>query len=899
MKQVLLVVFLLIGMTNIPSYSQIFTRITEGAIVNDSSRSFGCSWTDYDNDGDFDVFLSVFTNYNNILYRNNGDGTFNRINTGDIVTNGGQSLGASWGDYDNDGDEDLYVANYLSSQDNFLYRNDGNEDFTRILTGPVVQDSGSTYSATWGDYDNDGKLDLFLANDWGENNVLFHNEGNGGFTRIRSGDIVNNGGSSLGATWADYDNDGDLDLFVANWNYQQNFLYQNNGNSSFTRILTGNIANDYGSSTGGSWGDYDNDGDLDLFVANDNYENNFLYRNNGDGTFFKVTTGALVTDGGKSVGSTWGDYDNDGDLDLFVANIGHYNFLYENDGQGNFTKITTGDIVSVIGQSRGSSWIDYDNDGDIDLYVANDLFDNNFLFRNNGNSNHWLHVKCIGIVSNRSAIGTKIRIKATIGSTPTWQMRELSGQTGVYSQGPNLAMFGLGQATVVDSVIVEWPSGIRQVLTQVPVNQKLTLTEVVSDTVRLELGHGYTFHGRKGTMELRLTNSTAVTGLQFDLTPDPADALTIDSIHLTGRAGEMEVIYNDDTRKALIFSSVQNSIDTGHDAIASVFYTVTPSAPLFDTISLSLVSAYASAVGNQPLFVETHAGSVLAARKGDVNLDSVINVLDVQETARLIVGLPVVTEPGIEDKMEIADVETPPHGDGLVNLFDLNTIIDWSLGHEGTGKTHRPFVDLDSMTVYLNSTVDIGGIQFDVADADLESVQLAPAMGHMQLARRNGRIIIYSPAGEVIPAGYRAVATLYFAKGDHPAFTGVIAGNTSGQGMFTASKDGTLIIDEIVINEDRPRVPTEISLRQNYPNPFNPQTTIRYELTEQARVTLAIYNSLGQEVVTLVNTTLGPGYHVAEWNGRDRLGRQVSSGVYLYRLQIGTKVFSKKMMLLK
>jgi hypothetical protein len=400
-------------------------------------------------------------------------------------------------------------------------------------------------------------------------------------------------------------------------------------------------------------------------------------------------------------------------------------------------------------------------------------------------------------------------------------------------------------------------------------------------------------------LELRLNNSHAVTGLQFDLTHDPSGALTIDSIRMKGRASGMEAVFNPNTRRTLIFSSIQDSIAPGNAAIASVYYSVTPTAPLFDTIDIAITEAYASGVDNRPLVVDSRVGSVLTARKGDVNLDSVINVLDVQETARMIVGLPVVTEPAIEDKMEIADVETQPHGDGTVNLFDLNTIIDWGLGHEGVGKSRSRSVDLDSMVVYFNSTVDIGGIQFDVAGADLESVRLAPAIDHMQFTHRNDRVMIYSTSGDIIQAGYRAIATIFYVKGSQPAFTGVIAGNTSGQGMFTASKDGTLIIDEMVVDEERPRVPTEISLHQNYPNPFNPQTTIRYELTEQARVTLAIYNSLGQEVVTLVNTTLGPGYHYAEWSGRDRLGRQVSSGIYLYRLQIGNKVLSRKMMLLK
>jgi hypothetical protein len=199
------------------------------------------------------------------------------------------------------------------------------------------------------------------------------------FTRITTGAIVNDGGRSFGSSWGDYDNDGDLDLFVAN-ELQNNFLYQNNGDGTFIKITSGAIVNDGGRSVSSSWGDYDNDGDLDLFVAN--YlasENNFLYQNNGDGTFTKITTGAIVTDGGRSYGSIWGDYDNDGDLDLFVTNYwGDNNFLYQNNGDGSFTKITSGAIVNDGGYSYGSSWGDYDNDGDLDLFVAN-IVENNYI----------------------------------------------------------------------------------------------------------------------------------------------------------------------------------------------------------------------------------------------------------------------------------------------------------------------------------------------------------------------------------------------------------------------------------------------------------------------------------------------------------------------------------------
>jgi hypothetical protein len=159
------------------------------------------------------------------------------------------------------------------------------------------------------------------------------------FFRIGSGDVVNDGGISAGVAWGDFDNDGVVDLFVANWQNQRNFLYRNAGDATFTKILEGDIVNDVAHydpySSGPCWGDFNNDGFLDMFVANQRDRNNFLYMNNGDGTFTKITDDPVVTDGGASFSSAWGDYDNDGYLDLFVANaFNQDNFLYRNKGDG-------------------------------------------------------------------------------------------------------------------------------------------------------------------------------------------------------------------------------------------------------------------------------------------------------------------------------------------------------------------------------------------------------------------------------------------------------------------------------------------------------------------------------------------------------------------------------------
>jgi hypothetical protein len=454
-----------------------FTKITVGNIVSDHGSTYAGSWGDFDNDGFIDLVAAngaPSSNENEFLYRNDGTGTFTKITGINVVTNGGISFAAGWGDYDNDGFLDLFIPNL--NQKNFLYRNLGGGAFTKIAAGNIANDVGNSVTCGWGDYDNDGWLDLFVGNRGSQKSFLYHNKGDGTFTKITTGNLVNDIGSTEGCAWGDYDNDGFLDLFVANYGLR-NFLYHNNRDGTFAKISTGNIVTDIANSVCAAWGDYDNDGYLDLFVTVYG-GNNLLYRNNRDGTFTKITTGSIVTGGNISVGCSWGDYDNDGNLDLFVSNASNQqNFLYHNNGDGTFAKITVGNIVTDGGDSIGCAWGDYDNDGFLDLFVANRSGQNNFLYHNDGNSNHWLRVKCVGTASNRAAIGTKIRIKATIAGLERWQLRQICGGDGENNSDSLIAHFGLGDATVIDTVRVEWPSGAVREYRNADANQTLTLIE--------------------------------------------------------------------------------------------------------------------------------------------------------------------------------------------------------------------------------------------------------------------------------------------------------------------------------------------------------------------------------------------------------------------------------------
>ncbi|MSU62284.1 MAG: hypothetical protein EXS31_07790 [Pedosphaera sp.] len=462
-----------------------FTKITTGGIVTDRALFGGSSWADYDNDGYVDLLVSNYGGGGNFLYRNNRDGSFSRINGSPIGTDPEHTIRCTWGDYDNDGFLDLVTLNGAANftESNALYHNNGNGTFSRMAAGVVgvlASATGNCHGGAWGDFNNDGLLDLLVA-DWSRNLVLYRNNPDGRFTKVVGDPLVNVGSQSIGCAWADFDNDGWSDVFVSGYS-GANFLFRNDGHGAFIRITGGVPASDAQPSAGHAWGDYDNDGFLDLFVANAGSGSNRLYHNRGDGTFERITSGNIVTDTAVSLGCAWGDYDNDGFLDLFVINGlsgPQNNFLYRNKGDGTFTKITSGSLVNDGGASSGIAWGDYDNDGFLDLFVANGLLGPaqvNFLYRNNGNGNNWVKIKCVGTVSNRAGIGAKVRLKAIIAGQSRWQMRQIDGGDGT-SGGSLEADFGLGSATIIDTLRIEWPLGIVQELHGVSVKQRLTVTE--------------------------------------------------------------------------------------------------------------------------------------------------------------------------------------------------------------------------------------------------------------------------------------------------------------------------------------------------------------------------------------------------------------------------------------
>ncbi len=475
------------------SAQTIFKKITGSPVTSTPGDSRSVNWIDIDNDNDLDLFISNGKQggEDNFLYKNDGKGQFTAITDSPIVNDGEPSDGATWADFDNDGDADCFVVNWYN-RNNLFYRNDGvvggEVQFSQNLTSVISTDGGFSETASWGDFDADGWLDLYVSNSDGDfKNFLYRNLGDGNFTKITTGAAVNDAFTSRSVNWTDYDLDGDVDLFVTNEGGQNENLYQNNA-GVLTKITGGALLTAGGKTMSSSWGDYDNDGRQDVFLANDG-GNDALFHNDGGGNFTKITGSPVVTAGGNSFGSEWADVNNDGWLDLFVTNSfwgGLWNnFLFLNNGPASggstFSRNLTEVVATDLGWSYGCAFGDMDRDGDLDLAVANCYNENQSdgLYENlsSANGNKWLEVELVGTTSNRSAIGAKVFLKAKIGGKTVSQLREISAQTGYCGQNQLIAHFGLGNLDNIESVQVEWPSGLKEVFENIFPNQFVKIVE--------------------------------------------------------------------------------------------------------------------------------------------------------------------------------------------------------------------------------------------------------------------------------------------------------------------------------------------------------------------------------------------------------------------------------------
>jgi hypothetical protein len=489
----------------------------------------GVAWIDFDNDGLPDLFFANGADLahgkpssGNVLYRNLGNGKFEDVTKkAGVAGNGMFATGVTVGDYDNDGFLDVFVTGYNSRQ---LFHNNGDGTFTDVTAKAGVAGGGWSSSAAWVDYDRDGYLDLFVARylDYDIHNApycgykqegyrmycdpqqfdgvpaqLFHNNHDGTFTdvSVKAG-IANRAGKGLGVVVGDIDLDGWPDIFVTN-DGVRNFLYRNKSDGTFQDITyTAGTGFDMNGKAMAGMGteiaDFDGDGLPDIFLTAFSREYNTLFRNLGKLQFEDVTLKAGLQSGFLTLafGTKLFDYDNDGSLDIFCTN-GHVtdnvelydpqlsykqsDLLYQNIGGGKFKDVSaeSGPAFRIKHVGRGAAVADFDNDGDLDIVIA-DCGGPALLYRNDGgNRNHWLAIKARGRESNRFGLGSKVRVTAG-GVT---QYREIN-PSGSYLSTSDMRLYvGLGKETVARRLEIEWPRGKKQVLENVPANQVLNLDE--------------------------------------------------------------------------------------------------------------------------------------------------------------------------------------------------------------------------------------------------------------------------------------------------------------------------------------------------------------------------------------------------------------------------------------
>ncbi len=485
------------------SSGQTFMKITDtnNPIVSDAGSAngtyVGTAWVDVDNDGKLDLFVCGKT-----IYKNLGNGNFAKLPT--VLDANTNIISTTWADYNNDGFIDCFLVS-TNANKSFLYKNNGDGSFTKITTGAIADSSYNTgWGSSWGDYNNDGFADLVIvaANGFGIVNHpsrFWKNNGDGSFTKLDTMQFTMLNAPYTCPTFYDYDQDGDIDLFIGSgpatgiptrdYNYKN--LLKETGNPYLQRIDTSVIGSDLVDGQVWNFIDYDNDGDLDAFLTNYSFKNN-LYRNEGNSYYRKMTeaeVGNIVNAGPSNLSNAWGDFDNDGFLDCFVTKDGNTaSKFYHNNGNGTFSSMDTISICTGGGPRFGATIGDYNKDGKLDIFVAGSTQYKGLYQNIYQNSNKWIDIKCTGTTSNRSALGTRIKAKATFNGTPQWQTREINAANSFNSMNALNVHFGFGNAAQIDSLVVFWPSGLKQTITNVSLNNFYNLTEgssLISDVKKI------------------------------------------------------------------------------------------------------------------------------------------------------------------------------------------------------------------------------------------------------------------------------------------------------------------------------------------------------------------------------------------------------------------------------
>ncbi|MEW6754878.1 MAG: FG-GAP-like repeat-containing protein [Candidatus Latescibacterota bacterium] len=825
------------------------------------------AWGDYDNDGWPDLFLSeVGGDWVAMGHSEGGRRYADR--TGAVLPQAYGGLkggGAVFGDYDNDGDLDLFVsigAGLSRQRDlNLLLRNDRGV-YTNVNREAGLTDSLPTHNAIWLDYDRDGYLDLYTGNLADGNNVdadptndsdpttrnkLYRNRGDGTFADVTADvglDVQLHpgwGGTNGGMTAADLNDDGWPDLYVGVWG-DRNRLFLSDGQGGFREATTDEV-DDEGHDYDVTVGDIDNDGDLDLFQAVDD-SRPVLLLNLGGADFADVTESAGLwgSPAAQPLGTArFGDVDNDGDLDLLT---GWPAQVFLNDGSGFFAAAPEGSS-GLAANAWFPALADYDRDGFLDAaFGFADMHSWRFggLYHNQGNGNHWLEVELVGVQSNRNGIGA--RVLATAGSAR--QTREILAGQG-WCQDEVMAHFGLGERTRVDELEVRWPSGQVDVLAGVPADQRIRL---------FEGGAAY-----------------------WPVTPFAA--AMPDSVVAGGRL-EARI----DVQPALFGPGAAVRRATA-DLSALGATGPVPLLPAADgTYGLrALLGPVPGPNGLRQLSVDIEQSTGLGTSWAQVSRSVV--VVPAADLVILDEGLGPGWALETTGAMRVDPAATGParRGSRLASL-------------------HNPGTDPWTVRFHSQPGVCLVGYRLRFA------FRSEGATGRSLLLTLNtGRSKRLLPTVDLAAPGWQEVEF-------PPDSLGLTSTDTLSSLTFSGSLAGTFYLDDIRLVAARPSrpatavvetqarpVPQAFGLQPNYPNPFNGSTVIRFGLPARGPVELAVYNLAGQRVATLVRGERGAGTHAVTWDGRAEDGRPLATGVYLCHLRTGGqasgRVQTRKLLLVR
>ena len=780
---------------------------------------------------------------------------------------------AEWVDYDGDGDLDIMTNGQTAntSVETTIYNNDGNGHFTAVNVG-IANFRVGAYD--WGDYDGDGDLDLvFFGSDSNGNNIsaLFPNDNSNGFgyMPLNLGIIFN---SKYAVDGGDFDGDGDLDLVVTGQDTANGItatrIYRNDGAGDFVNINAGLT----GLYTGGvEWGDYDGDGDLDLVITGQDDKHTaqtIIYRNDGLGKFIDVKAGiAGVTNYDHCL--KWGDYDQDGDLDLAITgwnnNIGYTTQIYRNDGSDTFTLLNAG---LVGAQSSSVDWGDYDGDGDLDLVETGEAYINNtstfatILYRNDGS----------GVFTDANA-----NLPAVGYGTAIWGDYDRDGD-------PDLLVTGAG----ADSTMIyrnDTYAGAYQVQVQ-------SVQALAGDTAVVPVNIHLNNKGKTVlSNELKLENySSGLTFIDTDTTGT-----------LAGKYS-WSLVSNEVNSQLLIWGAGADPISADGTLYKLRFKVNATSGKIPIDIATATVDTNSS--------TSLIGGNVQVVQKGDVDFNNAIQAYDASLILRDLVGLETLSS----NAQLAGDVDNS----GSLTSQDATYILQYGVGLVGslpTGTNTTGGADLlvSNTSVQPGETLTVpiqwtggkellswqGKIDYNNSDISVESLNWVDGPANsLKKINANADAGSIQVAGAGVEAasteGTLAQLSIHVNSTFSADSTVIYLHNWAWNGGKDSTGQIVLYNNKTTAIQKSDNLPTKFALNQNYPNPFNPSTNIKYELPEASDVRLDIFNSLGQRVETLVDKQQTAGSYHATFKAE-----HLPSGVYIYRLRAGNFTQTKKLLLIK